>query len=469
MACLFPSTSGALVYVGISLVGLAVVGIACRGWQRLAIVALLVGICGTLLALGSNTPMLKWAIAIFPPVRFFRLPFRYLYLTQIALGVLAALGTDTLLSARRRATRARIVLFALVLLSISFWLKYRGDTHFDPTALSKDTFAATQWLTLICAAGLLCWFSAFKKWASFTIAFLVLADLEAFVPRTNVLRDGNFELPRNISNSTLLSIEQGSAQYRVWDEFGIGFRAGSRLGIRDLRGYMDPLRLANYEKMVSQLMIAPDLLNRWGVRWALPANHPYVGAGHKRADVARLKSVRAIERHVLELPNPRAAAFFTDNVESRSSESGLWLALERDPLGAKVQLPQSFRLDRTSISNDPNQASAQPIVQQAALLIERQHNGLVFQIDAPKSGWFVVNEAYFPGWSAWVDGTPTPIYQVDGWIRGLQISRGAHRIELKFRPMDWLVTASIASILWFGLLGLVVRSIVVHLRPRAAR
>lgn len=125
-AFLYPSSSGAIVYLGTSLAGLAVVGICCRFWQRLTIIAMLLGAAGTLLALGDNTPVLKWAAAAFPPIRFFRLAFRYLYLTQVALGVLAALGVDALVKARKGATWARCILFVLLVVCAGVWVKSQG-------------------------------------------------------------------------------------------------------------------------------------------------------------------------------------------------------------------------------------------------------------------------------------------------------------------------------------------------------
>ena len=458
LAFLYPSTSGALVYLGTTLAGLAVVGIGCQYRRSLTQMAFLLGLGGVLLALGVNSPLLKWVVAVFPPVRFFRLVFRYLYLTQIGLAVLAALGTDALLSLRKNAMVARLMAFGIVVVSALIWLNFRADGLKQPSALVQEMFVATRWLGLVFIASILCVNRGFAKWASFSFGALVLADLCAFVPRSNVLRDGIFELPRNISGAALSNIEADAPNHRVWDEFGLGFRPGSRLGIRDLRGYMDPLRLANYETMVSQLTISPNLLERWGVRWVLQADHPYVGSGHKRVNYYRLRSAIVREPHVLELPNPKAPAFFTDHFESRRTEAGLWSVLLGNPLGARLQLPSQFpNVQQGSLARD-NNATSNPIIELPARLIERRNNRLLFEIDTPKSGWFVVNEAYFPGWRAWVDGIETPVYRVDGWIRGLQISKGSHRVELKFHPILWTISASVAVALWIGLGALAIHA-----------
>lgn len=457
LALVYPSTSGSLIYLGTSLVGLAAIGLCFRIRQPLTIISLALAALGVLMAIGDNTPLLKWASVVFPPIRFFRLPFRYLYLTQVAVAVLAAFGADELLARRKHRYWAHVVNFALLGVSATLWMNYSQVHHATHVDLTRDMANATLWLGLIVVASVVGSIRRLSAWSAFALAFVVLADFEQLVPHTQVLRDGAFELPRNITRSTLATIEQQSSQYRVWDEFGLGFRAGSRLGLRDLRGYMDPLRLADYETMASQLSYAPELLERWGVRWALSADHPYVGGGHKRANLSRLRTGTWREPHVYELPQPRAAAFFTTAVEAPRTSAEAWSALERNPLGAPVQLPAEL----AHLRGDPNiqrsQSSQHLVNDHPASILERRNNSLTFQVSAPTDGWFVINEAYFPGWLAWVDKTPVPLVRVDGWVRGLKLPAGQHQIQLRFRPLDWILTASIALMIWLGLGALAAR------------
>ena len=448
-AFLYPSASGAIVYLGAALVGLACVGIVCRFFQPLTLIAVALGALGVLLAVGVNTPVLSWFVTVFAPGRYFRLVFRYLYLTQIALGVLAALGTDTLLSTRRRARAGRLLLMGTFAASALLWHLTR--TAQEAPAVVRDMLAATCWFGGIAVTSLLCIQKQMLRWVAPGFSILVLADFSAYVPRSNVLRDGTFELPRNLTQARIAQLESDSIEYRIWDEFALGFRAGSRMNVRDLRGYMDPLRLATYEKMASQLIAAPELLGRWGVRWVLPADHPYVGGGHKRVNYGLLRSAIRRENHVFELPSPRASGFFTDFYEVRAEDASAWQALEASPRGARLQLPAKLASSHELPIQPDRDSAANPTRELRAQVIKRQNNSLNFSIDAPKAGWFVVNEAYFPGWKAWVDGASTPLYQVDGWIRGLPIAKGSHRIELKFRPVDWLIGASIAFLSWVTL------------------
>jgi uncharacterized membrane protein YfhO len=55
----------------------------------------------------------------------------------------------------------------------------------------------------------------------------------------------------------------------------------------------------------------------------------------------------------------------------------------------------------------------------------------------------IVSEAWFPGWKATVDGQATPIYEAYGFLRGVVVPRGRHRVEMRYQP---------ASVIWGGLL-----------------
>ncbi len=47
----------------------------------------------------------------------------------------------------------------------------------------------------------------------------------------------------------------------------------------------------------------------------------------------------------------------------------------------------------------------------------------------------VVSDTYFPGWRAYVDGRPAPIYQVDAAMRGILAPAGVHSVTMRYRPM----------------------------------
>jgi hypothetical protein len=60
---------------------------------------------------------------------------------------------------------------------------------------------------------------------------------------------------------------------------------------------------------------------------------------------------------------------------------------------------------------------------------------LTLQVRSTGSGYLVINDAFFPGWRAWVDGTEAPIYVANGWVRAIPIqSSGNHTVSLTYVP-----------------------------------
>ena len=64
-------------------------------------------------------------------------------------------------------------------------------------------------------------------------------------------------------------------------------------------------------------------------------------------------------------------------------------------------------------------------------------------------GMVILADTYFPGWTAYVDGQQTKIYEPYGCLRGVVVDGGDHTIEMVYRP--WSVLAGGA----LSLLGLV--------------
>lgn len=82
---------------------------------------------------------------------------------------------------------------------------------------------------------------------------------------------------------------------------------------------------------------------------------------------------------------------------------------------------------------------------------EPRHLVVAAELDAP--GLLVVADAWFPGWSASVDGEPVAIERVDHALRGVWLAAGKHEVQMRYHPR------SFAAGLWLaaaGLLALVV-------------
>jgi uncharacterized membrane protein YfhO len=61
---------------------------------------------------------------------------------------------------------------------------------------------------------------------------------------------------------------------------------------------------------------------------------------------------------------------------------------------------------------------------------------VVVQGDAPGEAVLVVNDAFWPGWEATIDGAPAPILAADGFVRAVRWPPGRHRLEMRYQPPE---------------------------------
>ena len=59
----------------------------------------------------------------------------------------------------------------------------------------------------------------------------------------------------------------------------------------------------------------------------------------------------------------------------------------------------------------------------------------------------VLSDSYYPGWTAQVDGAPSPILRANGLYRAVAIPAGRHQVVFEYRPSSfrngaWLSAAS---------------------------
>ena len=70
-----------------------------------------------------------------------------------------------------------------------------------------------------------------------------------------------------------------------------------------------------------------------------------------------------------------------------------------------------------------------------------------------RDGVLVVSQAWFPGWTATVDGHPAPVVRVDGLVQGVPVGPGRHRVTLRYRAPGLVAGAAVSAATLAGLLG----------------
>ncbi len=227
--------------------------------------------------------------------------------------------------------------------------------------------------------------------------------------------------------------------HRVWDEFALSLRPGTRLRVRDLRGYQDPLMLGRYEKLVDGLAEAPRMLEQWSVKYLLRGPHFIHGTTHHYlppgAEAALADPLGdGVWRTRQPLPSaywvPHAARFAPGDEAARAQLRKL--------------APRAVALVESAAPLEDEAPVDQAIAESAEMsagTLRLGRNDLEVRVSAPRAGWLVVAEVWHPGWSAEVNGTSAPILLANDGMRALHVPAGPHVVRMRYSPRHFALYA----------------------------
>lgn len=70
-------------------------------------------------------------------------------------------------------------------------------------------------------------------------------------------------------------------------------------------------------------------------------------------------------------------------------------------------------------------------------IINYETNTVSLRVNAEKEALLVLNDAYYPGWNAFVDGKKVHVYRVNGLFRGVFLRRGDHVVTFAYQPLSF--------------------------------
>ncbi len=424
-------------YVG--WIALATALVALRRASRLPLA--LLGVVAVLLALGDGGPLFRAAYELVPGVALFRAPHRYeAWLGPVA-ALLAASGVDGLARApwgrpdRRWALAAAFAGGALL------------------AALPEVPGAGALLLGLAVALAARSLGALRRAWVGALAALCLLAEVTAALPAARHTRGGPH--PCRLQAPAALRPYLGPGRYV--DEFVLGCRSGTRLSRRELRGYQDPLTLASFERVLASLADTPELALQFDVHYALQGPHFIHGWNrHFLPPPDRLRErrwARAVHdrgpARVTELRGGLPLVYWVPDeatVRVRGRQEALAWLRRRAPAAVAILEGAAEEVPPAPL----REAALRPATD---LHLERDR--LSFRIDAPAPGWVVVNEAWYPGWVATVDGRRgPPVERANGLVRAFPIeAAGPHEVVLHFAPPDGRLWRRVWVLTWIALLG----------------
>jgi uncharacterized membrane protein YfhO len=72
-------------------------------------------------------------------------------------------------------------------------------------------------------------------------------------------------------------------------------------------------------------------------------------------------------------------------------------------------------------------------------------------VESPCPGWLYLSDAYYPGWSALVDGVPAELYPAQVLGKAVKIPQGSSEVEFVYRPQSFYIGAIVSGVAWLAL------------------
>ncbi len=443
-------------YLGAGVLTLAAVGLG-RGRDRAAALLLAaVAAIGALLALGTHLGPVHAVLRRLPLFSSFRLAVNALILTQFAVVMLSARGVERL-GARASGSRSLIAAAlpaAALLLAIALladpdgWARWATTVRPGLSMLAAGEAARHAATDLVVRAGLalvtllvLVWGRARGvAWAGVVALALMAIDLAAvdapFLRRANGDLDA-IRHPRAPESATLAASEPvfrglGPARGLFFSNDWIRWKA------RSVGGNHPAVNRAWDDLLKRGLFTAPPVLRALAVK--------YVSVGPGELDPEWFERLRAGPEGLWRVKRALSRAYAVPEVRSLPSEDDVLRALA-DP-----------RFDAGAIaltSNESGTGSYAIAADCRIRWIDDEPDHIAIATEAPGPSFVVIADAWFPGWSATLDGRPLTIARVDHLVRGVAVPPGRHVIAMRYVPEGWRIAEAVtrlALLLWIACL-----------------
>jgi hypothetical protein len=239
------------------------------------------------------------------------------------------------------------------------------------------------------------------------------------------------------------AVRQGASLGRVWLPGAGKWKSlppnlATAFGVRDVR-LCDPFVPRRLEALGWPREGHQDLFESWD-----PARARFVGVaaalslGIEAAGGAPVLTVTRREEHA-------RATFAVRPLSAGSAGEAVAAALRADRPPGTVILE-----GETGPAPAPwNEA---PRGEEAGIRLDGETgSGQRWAVQAPRAGWLVVRDLYWPGWRAAVDGKAVPIRPADGLFRAVAVPAGDHEVRFWYRPASFLLGVLVSLLTALGL------------------
>jgi hypothetical protein len=440
-------------------------------------------------ALGGYNPLYRFLYEYVPFFNGIRYPAKFIYLFILGLSIISGLGFQRLVEFSREDTNKRFktLLIALALISgflllgltlghqkAEHVLKVRGFDFPDFNLLSVNLHHAKRFLFYLTLFFLLLRVGQEMKWRGWVkvlLVFFLIADLfgnmgfygkektSDYFQKTKILEmissdQGpfrTFSTGKTISMDTQI-LAAGASNLSIFKEKHLP-SMNLLYGVHDIWGN-DVLRLKRVEDLYRALAGTPsisatNLMDLYGVKYVISVT-PIEGDPRFELIYSRLEG----------LPGRREDLLKDNTIKLYRNHNYLpkaWLVKDFRVLDSEAilstMITKDFQPDReVFLEENPNwtDGPSHSALPNKLGFISESNNRLRLLVQATESTLLVLNDTYFPGWKAFVDGQETKIYRANYAFRAIPLHAGTHRVEFVYDPLSFKMGAAVS---FLGILG----------------
>jgi hypothetical protein len=445
---LFWETCG---YIGLSTLILAIGGLFFLKKDRLFYFLFFLGLSSLLLSFGANLPL--GFIHKFPPFNAFRVPGRFLILTDFSLAFLAAKFLDSL---QRKASP--YPKFIPMFLGFGALISLMADLgHFG--LFYNESVPAR-----------------FFEKPPKTINFLKKKVLQGRVLSlgSSLVYEKIYKTNRgwrSLGEKYLLYNEILSTNQNLfWDIPGILSYAGMKVKTsNDFENLvLSQFRFSDLEKPVH--LTPKSVKNLFLVGNIKYIVTPFIIEDENFAKVFEEKTeYRNFKIQIYEFKEKVERAFFVPKAEFIAGEIGRQQRLLDPAFNPKEKVLVEKPIEKTQNANlRPELRSRERKTQNAKVVIVKTNaEEVIVNVESEDNGFLVLADTFYPGWEAYVDGQKTEILRANHHFRATPIDKGKHQVHFIYQPKS-LKRGIAVSLVSLGIwLSLLLTSLLSLLRKRA--
>lgn len=442
---------------------------------------LLIGlVCSLIIVLGKHTPVYKLLYYLVPGLSSIRYPVRLFFIPTLLLCWLLVHGCDSFLRFSKRdrpflrsrsAAYLKISLAGAVLIllfslePVSHWVREKllSSQGEEKILMQISLLNLHGTFQIWIASWLLLWliaaFPALRYLTLAVLSLILLWDLSGAHKGINhTMPLQSFWRPSKAIE--YLKKQEGYFRICPSPNFDLRNYAAPLLrvlewcvpnslvsfGIADVTGY-DSLYPRRYLKLLGKIVASSSpssnqLFNLLNARFLLtPKELPK----EFTADTWKLV-LEGKEIFIYENKKVLPRAFLVPRAVFLSDEDGALSRISAPDFQPSQEVVLEGTPEGIIVENTPSEELPAKKNEENAVIEVYRPNTVKIRVASGRPQFLVLSDAYYPGWKAFLDGKPAPVFRADYYLRSVQVPPGVHEIEWVYRPW-WFFWAPGISLL----------------------